>query len=70
MGGFMSGSFEVIERVGVSQESIAQAVRNVVEEANAEKKVSWFEVIEQRGRVTEQGKVEFQIKVKIGRKLN
>lgn len=66
----MSGSFEVIERVGVSQESIAQAVRNVVEEANAEKKVSWFEVIEQRGRVTEQGKVEFQIKVKIGRKLN
>jgi len=66
----MSGSFEVIERVGVSQDSIAQAVKNVVEEANAEKKVAWFEIIEQRGRVTEQGKVEFQIKVKIGRKLN
>lgn len=66
----MSGTFEIVERVGVSQESIAQAVKNVVEEANSEKKVAWFEIVEQRGRVTEQGKVEFQIKVKIGRKLN
>ncbi|MHB9040919.1 MAG: dodecin domain-containing protein, partial [Melioribacteraceae bacterium] len=38
-------------------------------EAHAEKKVGWFEVIEQRGRVTSEDKVEFQIKVRIGRKL-
>jgi flavin-binding protein dodecin len=31
--------------------------------------VGWFEVIEQRGRITTEGKVEFQVKVKIGRKL-
>jgi flavin-binding protein dodecin len=66
----MSNSFEVIERVGVSCESIAMAVKTAVEEAHAEKKVAWFEIVEQRGRVNSEGKVEFQIKVKIGRKLN
>lgn len=66
----MSNTFEIVERVGISYDSMADAVKKVVEEANAEKKVAWFEVVEQRGRVTEQGKVEFQIKVKIGRKLN
>ena len=66
----MSNTFEVIERVGISLESIAHAVKTVVEEAHTEKKVAWFEIIEQRGRVTQEGKVEFQIKVKIGRKLN
>lgn len=66
----MPNTFEVIERVGISTESIAQAVKTVVEEAHTEKKVAWFEIIEQRGRITPEGKVEFQIKVKIGRKLN
>jgi flavin-binding protein dodecin len=66
----MSKTFEVIERVGISTESIAQAVKDVVLEANIEKKIGWFEVVEQRGRVTSEGKVEFQIKVRIGRKLN
>lgn len=65
----MSKTFEVVERVGISTESIAEAVREVVLEANSEKKVGWFEVVEQRGRVTSEGKVEFQVKVKIGRKL-
>lgn len=65
----MSKTFEVIERVGISTESIAEAVKEVVLEANSEKKIGWFEVIEQRGRVTSEGKVEFQIKVRIGRKL-
>jgi len=66
----MSENFEVVERVGVSTESISEAVKSVVEEAGKEKRVSWFEVIEQRGRVTSEGKIEFQVKVKIGRKLN
>ncbi len=64
------GNFEVVERVGVSTESIAKAVKSVVLEANQEKKVGWFEVIEERGRVTENDEVEFQVKVKIGWKLN
>lgn len=66
----MSTSFEVIERVGISTENISDAVRSVVLSAHNEKKVGWFEVIEQRGRVTSEGKVEFQVKVKIGRKLS
>ncbi len=65
----MSKTFEVVERVGISTESIAEAVREVVIEANSENKIGWFEIVEQRGRVTSEGKVEFQVKVKIGRKL-
>ena len=66
----MSKNFELIERVGISQESVSDAIKSVVEEANKEKKVAWFEVIEQRGRLTPDGKIEFQVKVKIGRKIN
>ncbi len=62
--------FEVIERVGISYESTSDAVKKVVSEANKEKSVAWFEVAEERGRVTSDGKVEFQIVVKIGRKLD
>ena len=65
----MSKTFEIIERVGISTESISDAVKSVLTEANAEKKVGWFEVIEQRGRITNDGKIEFQVTVKIGRKL-
>ncbi|MCF8259173.1 MAG: dodecin domain-containing protein [Melioribacteraceae bacterium] len=64
----MSDTFEIIERVGISNHSITEAVEKVVKEANEEKKVGWFEVIEQRGRVTNEGSLEFQIKVRIGRK--
>lgn len=65
----MSNNFEIIERVGISTESISKAVEKVVLEANNEQKVSWFEVIEQRGRITSEGKLEYQVTVKIGRKL-
>lgn len=65
----MSKTFEVIERVGISTVSLEDAVREVVQEAQSEKKIGWFEVIEQRGRVTSDGKIEFQVKVRIGRKL-
>ncbi len=66
----MSKSFEIIERVGISFESISDAVKSVVQEANSEKKVGWFEVVEERGRLTSDGKIEFQVTVKIGRKLS
>lgn len=65
----MSKTFEVIERVGISTDGVTEAIKEIVLEANNEKKVGWFEVVEQRGRVTSEGKVEFQVKVRIGRKL-
>ena len=66
----MPNNYEVIERVGISTESTSAAVKSVVSEANNEKAVSWFEVVENRGRVTSNNEVEFQVKVKIGRKVN
>ncbi len=66
----MSNNFEIIVRVGISSESFCKAVESAVEEANKEKKVSWFEVTDQRGRLTNDGKLEYQVTVKIGRKLN
>ena len=65
----MASSFEVVERVGISTESSSDAVKKVVSEANEQKKVGWFEVIEERGRVTQEGEIEFQVRVKIGWKL-
>ena len=65
----MSKTFEIIERVGISTESTTAAIKSVIQEAHSEKPVSWFEVIEPRGRVTQDGQIEFQVTVKIGRKL-
>lgn len=64
----MAKSYEVIERAGISNECACDAVKTVVKEANEEAHVAWFEVVEQRGRVTENGDIEHQVVVKIGRK--
>jgi flavin-binding protein dodecin len=66
----MSKSFEIIKRVGISYESVSDAINIVVMEAHSESGVAWFEVAEQRGRVTQDDKVEFQVTVKIGRKIS
>jgi len=65
----MAKSYEVIERVGFSTESISNAVKEALTEAGYSKKSEWFEIVETRGRITSEGKVEFQVKVKIARKL-
>jgi flavin-binding protein dodecin len=66
----MSKTFEIVEIVGISTESISDAVKNAVLEANNGNQVSWFNVIEERGRVLENGKLEFQVTVKIGKKIS
>lgn len=65
----MASQFEVIELVGLSNESSSDAIKSVVAESNKTKPVAWFEVVEERGRVTSEGHIEFQVKVKIGRKI-
>ncbi len=62
----MAKTFEIITRVGISYESISDAVKTVVEDTNLNNQVSWFEVTEQRGRVTQDGKIEYQVTVQIG----
>ena len=66
----MSKSFEILTRVGISNKSSSDAIKNAVTEANEEKRVGWFEVLEERGRVTNEGELEYQVTVKIGRKLD
>ncbi|NOX18641.1 MAG: dodecin flavoprotein [Chlorobi bacterium] len=65
----MNTQFEVIERVGTSNVSSSEAIKDVVKKAHEEFRVSWFEAIEERGRVTQDGEIEFQVKVKIGKKI-
>jgi hypothetical protein len=66
----MAGTFKIIELVGTSRESFAEAARAAVDEAaKTVRNMAWFEVVEQRGRI-DAGKVaEFQVTLKVGFKL-
>ncbi|MCP5063017.1 MAG: dodecin domain-containing protein [Ignavibacteriae bacterium] len=54
----------------MSNECASEAIKTVILEAHKEKNVSWFEVLEQRGRVIPGDEIEFQVSVKLGRKIN
>ncbi|HXG59004.1 MAG TPA: dodecin [Thermoanaerobaculia bacterium] len=62
--------YKLVEIVGTSEESFAKAAANGVERAcQTLRHVDWFEVTEMRGRV-ENGKIsQYQVKVKIGFRL-
>lgn len=63
----MSGTYKVIELVGTSPVSFAEAVKSAVAEASKTvRHMDWFEVVNERGRIVD-GKVgEFQVALKIG----
>jgi dodecin len=66
----MAGTFKIIELVGTSPVSFAEAVREAVKEAaKTVRNMSWFEVVEQRGRIDESKVAEFQVTIKVGFKL-
>jgi flavin-binding protein dodecin len=66
----MAGTFKIIELVGISPVSFAEAVRAAVEEAaKTVRAMAWFEVVQQRGRIAEGKVAEFQVTVKVGFKL-
>ena len=60
-------TYKLIELVGVSPDSVQQAVRNAITRASESLKgIDWFEVTEIRG-VVHSGQVsEFQVKLKVG----
>ncbi|MFB3923073.1 MAG: dodecin [Terriglobia bacterium] len=66
----MPGVYKVTEIVGTSPQSFAEAVKaGVAEAAKTLRRMDWFEVVEERGRIAD-GKVEeFQVTLKIGFKL-
>jgi len=58
--------FKMIEIVGISKESFSDAVTKTVSELiQSGEKVFWFEVIEQRGGIREDNRIEFQVKLKV-----
>ena len=66
----MAEIFKVTEVVGTSPSSFAEAVRAAVAEAGKTiRHMSWFEVVEERGRIDDGKVAEFQVTVKIGFKL-
>lgn len=64
-------TYKLIEIVGTSEESFAQAAANGVERASKTlHNVDWFEVTEMRGRVANGKVAQYQVTVKIGFRLD
>jgi flavin-binding protein dodecin len=62
-------TYKITEVVGVSNESIQQAVRNALTKASKTlRHIDWFEVGPIRGSVSN-GNPEFQVEVRIGFRL-
>jgi flavin-binding protein dodecin len=62
-------TYKLIEIVGTSKESFAKAAENGVKKASETiRNIDWFEVTELRGRL-DKGAMEYQVKVKIGFRL-
>lgn len=60
-------TYKKIEVVGSSDQSLEEAVTNALNSAGESlRNLSWFEVTEIRGAVTEQGSPIWQVTVKIG----
>jgi len=60
-------TYKLIELVGVSPDSVQQAIRNAIARASESLKgIDWFEVSEIRGLVHNGQVSEFQVKVKVG----
>lgn len=63
-------TYKLIEIVGVSSNSIEDAVQTAISRASQTlKNLDWFEIVEARGSIQD-GKVnEFQVKLKVGFRL-
>jgi flavin-binding protein dodecin len=63
----MPGTYKITELVGTSSNSFADAVKSAVAEAaRTVRNMDWFEVVEERGRIADGKVLEFQVKIKIG----
>ncbi len=66
----MAGIYKILEVVGTSPLSFAEAVKaGVAEASKTVRHMDWFEVVEERGRVADGEVKEFQVTIKIGFKL-
>lgn len=63
-------TYKIIEIVGTSNDSLAAAIDNGA--ATAKESLShldWFEVVEIRGRIEDGGGTQFQVRMKVGFKI-
>ena len=65
-----NSTYKLVEIVGTSDNSFAKAVASGVQRASKSlRNLDWFEVTEMRGRI-EKGKVaQYQVKIKVGFRL-
>jgi len=63
-------TYKIVDVVGVSDQSIHQAVRNALAKARQTlRNLDWFEVRNIRGAILNSGEPEFQVEVRIGFRL-
>ena len=66
----MPGTYRMIELVGTSFVSFAEAVKVAISEAsNSVQHMDWFEVVSQSGRIADGKLLEFQVTLKVGFKV-
>ncbi len=64
-------TYKIIEVVGISDDSIHQAVRNALLKARKTiRNIDWFEVKNTRGSVNKKGEPTFQVEIRIGFRLD
>ena len=66
----MSNTYKMVTLIGTSPESYESAIENALSDASASiRNLSWFEVVEMRGRVNDGRPAEFQVKLQVGFKV-
>ena len=66
----MPGTYKIMELVGTSSVSFAEAVKAGIAEASKTiRHMDWFQVVEERGRIVDGAVQEFQVTMKVGFKI-
>jgi flavin-binding protein dodecin len=67
----MERTYKQIELIGISEKGYEEAIQNAVAKASESLRgLSWFEVLEQRGRIAEGKVAEYQVIIKAAFKLD
>ena len=66
----MAGTYKLMELVGTSPTSFAEATKAAITEASKTvRHMDWFEVVRESGRIVNGQVEEFQVTVKVGFKI-
>jgi flavin-binding protein dodecin len=66
----MAGTYKLIELVGTSPTSFAEATKAaIVEASKSVHHMDWFEVVRESGRIVNGQVAEFQVTLKVGFKI-